>query len=594
MKHDWAARSWPLSQTGRRARSVVETKHPPEEGVYFLDSCTNFLLSWLKLDLGRDALEEFDFVIVGGGSAGSTLASRLSENPDFRVCLIEAGGKGTNILLRAPAGAVTVIPGHGKMFNWAFNTLPQAGLKGRRGYQPRGRALGGSSAINAMLYVRGHKSDYDDWANEGCDGWSWEDCLPFFKKSENNELGSDGIHGSAGPLQVANQKQPRPITHAFIEAASKLQHRQRSDFNGGDNEGVGLYQVTQFHKGDKNGERCSAAAAYLHPVMDRTNLTVLTKARATKILFEGKRAVGVTYRQGRSNRQVRATREVILSGGAFQSPQLLQLSGVGRAEDITPHGIDMVHALGGVGQNLQDHLDFTLAYKTADTDNFGIGLAGTARLLAAMVKWWRKGTGLIATPFAEGAAFLKTSPALDRPDVQLHFVIAIVDDHARRLHLGYGYSCHVCALRPYSRGTVALQSADPLADPAIDPRYLSDPRDLETLIAGAKMTRDIMKADPLAKYEKCELFGVVDNMTDGEWEAHIRARADTIYHPVGTCKMGTDDMAVVDPQLKVHGMQGLRVVDASVMPTLIGGNTNAPTIMIAEKCADMIKAEYAI
>ena len=536
----------------------------------------------------------FDFVIVGGGSAGATMASRLSEDPNVSVCLLEAGGRGNSIFLRAPAGAVTTLPGYGKLFNWAFNTVPQPGLNGRKGYQPRGRVLGGSSTINAMLYIRGHKTDYDGWAKNGCQGWSWDECLPYFKKAENNERGGDAMHGNHGPLQVSNQKEPRPITQAFVEAAAEKQYRRREDFNDGENEGVGLFQVTQFHTKEKNGERCSAAAAYLHPVMDRPNLTVMTNARATKVLFEGKRAVGVAFRAGKKNSEVRARKEVILSGGAFQSPQLLQLSGVGRPQDITQHGIDMVHELPGVGQNLQDHLDFILAYKTSDTDNFGIGLRGTARLTSAILKWWRKGTGMIATPFAEGAAFLKTDPTLDRPDIQLHFVISIVDNHARRLHLGYGYSCHVCALRPHSRGEVFLNSADPLADPGIDPKFLSDRRDLETTIKGARMTREILQAQPMAKYRKKELYGVKDNMSDTAWEKHIRARADTIYHPVGTCKMGVDPMSVVDPQLKVHGMQGLRVVDASVMPTLIGGNTNAPTIMIAEKCADMIKAEYGM
>lgn len=532
----------------------------------------------------------YDYVIVGGGSAGATLAARLSEDRNISVCLLEAGGEGRGLLYRMPVGALIMMPGRPKISNWAYQTVPQPGLNGRKGYQPRGKALGGSSALNAMLYVRGHQSDYDGWAKLGCAGWAWDDVLPYFKKSENNVGGADAHHGDTGPLQVADQLAMRPISRAFVEAGKELQHREIADFNTGDNEGIGFYQVTQFHDPAKAGERCSAAAAYLHPVMDRPNLTVITGAHATKILFQGKRATGVAYRQGKAEKTVRAGKEVILCGGTFNSPQLLQLSGIGRPQDITPHGIAMVHALPGVGQNLQDHLDFILAHKSKDTDNFGIGVRGTWNLIKHALKWRKDGASMIASPFAEGAAFLKTDPALDRPDIQLHFVIAIVDDHARKLHRGYGFSCHVCALRPYSRGSVGLQSSDPMAAPAIDPQFLSDPRDLETTIKGAKMMREILQAPAMAKYRHQEMFGTKDDMTDAEWEGHIRARADTIYHPVGTCKMGVDEMAVVDPQLRVRGLEGLRVVDASVIPTLTGGNTNAPTIMIAEKAADMIRA----
>ncbi|MGV6802637.1 MAG: GMC family oxidoreductase [Ruegeria sp.] len=536
---------------------------------------------------------QFHYVIVGGGSAGCVLANRLSANPSVRVCLLEAGGGGNSVLVRMPAAVVAMLPGRPRINNWAFETVEQPGLNGRKGYQPRGRALGGSSAINAMLYIRGQRQDYDGWADLGCEGWDWNSVLPYFKQSENNERGADDLHGADGPLQVSDQKEERPITRAFVEAAAQLQHKVTDDFNLGDNEGAGLYQVTQFHDPAKNGERCSAAAAYLFPVMDRPNLTVITGAQAREIIFDGHRATGVIYRQGGKGADltVTAAREVLVCSGALKSPQLLQLSGIGDPEDLSPHGITVRHALPGVGKNLQDHLDFILAYKTKDTDNFGIGAAGTLGLIKHLMRWRKTGVSMAATPFAEGAAFLKTTPDLDRPDIQLHFTIALVDDHARKLHLGYGFSCHICKLRPESRGTVSLHSADPFAAPAIDPAYLSDPRDLDTMIKGARMTREILEAPAMAKYRHKELFGTDTVRTDADWEEHIRARADTIYHPVGTCKMGVDDMAVVDPQLRVRGLQGLRVVDASVMPTLVSGNTNAPTIMIAEKAADMILAD---
>ncbi|MCI2399626.1 GMC family oxidoreductase N-terminal domain-containing protein [Aliiroseovarius subalbicans] len=536
----------------------------------------------------------FDFVIVGGGSAGATIASRLSEDPNVTVCLLEAGGKGAGALVRTPMAVVAMLPGRPKINNWAFHTVPQPGLNGRRGYQPRGKALGGSSAINAMVYIRGQREDFDGWAELGNEGWGWDDVLPYFKKAENNSRGADAAHGDTGPLQVSDQKAPRPISKDFIDASTQMQIRSTTDFNTGDNEGAGMWQSTLFHSPDKNGERCSAAAAYLHPVMGaRANLTVITRAHATKVLFDGKRAVGVLYRQGKQNREVRASKEVILCGGAFQSPQLLMLSGVGRSQDLGPLGIDMVHDLAGVGQNLQDHLDFVLGYKTKDRDNFGIGLRAGLKLLPEFFKWRKDGNSMFASTITESGSFFKSDPSVDRPDLQTHFVIAVVDDHARKLHYGHGYSCHVCILRPHSRGQVFLQSADPMAAPGIDPKFLSDERDLKALIKGAKITRSVLEAPSLAKYKRKELFGVHDNMTDAEWEAQIRTRADTVYHPVGTCKMGHDDMAVVSPDLKVHGLKGLRVADASIMPLLISGNTNAPTIMIGEKCADMIKAEYA-
>ena len=476
-----------------------------------------------------------------------------------------------------------------KFNNWAFHTIPQKGLNNRRGYQPRGKALGGSSAINAMIYIRGQKEDYDSWANEGNNGWSWNEVLPFFKKAENNENRSKEFHGNVGPLEVSNQKEAKPISHAYIKACANSQVKIRDDFNTGDNEGAGFWQSTIFHSKNKNGQRCSTAAAYLLPyVKNRENLKIITKANVVRIIFDGKKAVGLEYMHQGKKKKIRAHKEVILSAGSLMSPTILQRSGIGALEDINPHGIELIHELPGVGKNLQDHIDFNFCFKTYDKNTLGFSPGGFLKILGEMAKWLTHGNSMISSTLSEAGGFLKTDQSLDRPDIQHHFVIGLIDDHLRKLHYGYGYSCHVCLLRPYSRGTVSLASTEYNDAPLINPNFLTDNRDVDTLIKGAKMTQNILNTPPLKKYQKREIYGVHSNLTDKEWEQHIRNRADTIYHPVGTCKMGKDPLAVVDSSLKIRGLNNIRVADASIMPTITSGNTNAPTIMIGEKCATMI------
>ncbi|MBD1205195.1 MAG: GMC family oxidoreductase N-terminal domain-containing protein [Rhodobacteraceae bacterium] len=531
---------------------------------------------------------EYDYIIAGGGSAGAVLAARLSEDPAVTVCLIEAGGQGKSFLINTPAMVAAMVSGRPRLHNWAFRTEPQPHLNNRRCYQPRGKALGGSSAINAMLYVRGHPSDYDQWADLGADGWDWQSVLPYFLKSEGNSSATGPLHNNSGPLQVTDQQSPHAITHAFVQAMEAVQVPANPDFNGDSQFGAGLYQVTQFHHGPRKGRRCSAAAAYLHPVLSRPNLTVLTHARAERIILDGIRAKGLIVKQKNRRLTLTARREVIVSAGAFGSPQLLLLSGIGPEEELRAHGIPLAHALPGVGQNLQDHLDHTLIWRSPRPDVVGFNPAGLLRLMRGWRPFRDHGNGILTTPGAEGGAFLMSRPGLHIPDLQVHFVVAIVDDHMRRIHLSDGWSAHVCVLRPESRGHVGLRDANPASPPRIDPNFLSDPRDLATLKAGVRLLEQAMSADALAPWRGQRLYP--HDGSDAGLEADIRARADTIYHPVGTCRMGRDAMAVVDPDLRVKGLEGLRVVDASIMPRLIGGNTNAPTIMIAEKAADMIRA----
>jgi choline dehydrogenase-like flavoprotein len=527
-------------------------------------------------------VEEFDYVVVGGGSAGCAVASRLSEDPKVTVCLLEAGGAGNNWLVKAPFGIAIMVPS--KTNNWAFETVPQPGLNGRRGYQPRGKALGGSSAINAMVYIRGHRSDYDGWAALGNAGWAYDDVLPYFRKSENNEVLHDAFHGSGGPLNVAKIRTGNPFQEYFLEAGRQLQLPMNDDFNGAHQMGLGVYQVTQ-----KNGERCSAARAYIEPNLSRPNLKVVTAAAASKIVFDGKRATGVEFRREGKKESLRARREVIVSSGAFQSAQLLMLSGIGNAPDLKSAGVDVVHHSPGVGQNLQDHIDFAFSYRTDSLDLFGLSFAGLRRLWREIGRYRKDGVGMITSNVAECGGFLKTDPNLSVPDIQLHFSMAMADNHGRTRHLGHGFGCHVCLLRPKSRGSVTLQSADPLAPPRIDPKFYDHPDDLETMVKAFKITRRIMDAEPLAKWRTSEMYSE-HVRSDDDIRAILRNRSDTVYHPVGTARMGVDDAAVVDPRLRVRGVEALRVVDASIMPTLIGGNTNAPSIMIGEKAADMIRA----
>tara|TARA_R110002126_G_scaffold130272_3_gene273521 strand:+ start:2844 stop:4457 length:1614 start_codon:yes stop_codon:yes gene_type:complete len=533
-----------------------------------------------------DATLSTDYLVIGAGSAGCVVAARLSEDGHFRVTLLEAGKRDTNPWIHVPIG-------YGKTIvnpdvNWRFETEKGPEIADRPMYWARGRVLGGSSSINGLLYVRGQAADYDQWRQMGNTGWSYEDVLPYFRKAEDQENGSDTYHGSGGPLRVSNLVERNPLCEAFIASGVAAGIPRNDDFNGADQEGIGYYQLTT-----RNARRCSAAVAYLRPARARPNLRVKTEAVVERILFEDKRAIGAEFRQGGRLIRIRANREVILCAGSIKSPHLLLLSGVGPAAQLSENGITVVHDLPGVGENLQDHYGAILTYRSKLPLTINDLMTSRWRQVKAGLQYALMRRGPLTISAAQAGAFVRSSPHVDAPDIQFLFQTFSHDEYDAGLHSFSGFANVVCPVRPESRGRLSLRSSDPNAAPLMQPNYLSAQADRTLLVEALKIARKVAEQPQIAAHI-VEEYGPSKRATsDAELLDYARRTGLSIAHQVGTCKMGTDPMAVVDPTLRVRGMEGLRVVDASVMPTLISGNTNAPTIMIGEKGADMIKEDAA-
>jgi choline dehydrogenase-like flavoprotein len=528
----------------------------------------------------QDAIEA-DFIVVGAGSAGCTIAARLSEDPATRVLLLEAGGEDTNRWIHIPLG-------FGKTFadpsvNWCFETEPDAGAAGRKVFWPRGKVLGGSSSINGMVYIRGQAEDFDHWRQLGNTGWSFDDVLPYFKRAEHQVRGNDDFHGTGGPLCVSDVER-HPIAEAFIESAMALGFQRNDDFNGASQDGVGYHQTTT-----RKGRRCSTAVGYLNPVRQRGNLQIATHAQSEKIIVEGRRAVGVQYRQGGIVKTARARREIILSAGAIGSPHLLLLSGIGPAAQLAQHGIAVVQDLPGVGQNLQDHYSAPIKLKAKLPVTVNDVMLSNIKKLKVGIQYYTMRTGPLAMISSPAALFARTRPELATSDVQCSISPFSADRPQDGLHKFSGFTMIAYQLRPESRGQIRLKSVNPADPPAMIPNYLSDPVDQQTIVDGLKLCRRILAHSTMQQYIAEEFQPGVTVQTDIQLLDYARQRGGTVYHPTSTCKMGVDAMAVVDPELKVIGIEGLRVADASVMPTVISGNTNAAAIMIGEKLADIVR-----